>query len=426
MLWCCRQPNSRCQVAKLSNYQEHDLARFIQQPKSQMANRNEFARDRARLLHSAALRRLSTKTQVLSPNSGDFARTRLTHSLEVAQIGRELATELGIDPDLVDTACLAHDLGHPPFGHNGESALNDWAGDVGGFEGNAQTFRVLTRLEPKIIDGNGQSRGLNLTRASLDAATKYPWRREEAAEFGNSEKFGVYEDDLELFHWMRQDAPSGVKCVEAQIMDFADDVAYSVHDFEDAIVEGFIDPAVISDPAAESELISKISAWASGALAEVQLAEAMQRLRENQYWITVFDGSSAAKAALKNLASDLIGRFVVKTTQATLENAPRANLTRYRSGVIVPARIRAEIAVLKGLVAAFLMTTAERKPIYDLQREQLSELCEHLWQSEELLGALAPQPFNSADDWQRKRAVVDAVSSLTDLSATALHRATRA
>ena len=387
-----------------------------------MAKRNEFARDRARLLHSAALRRLSSKTQVLSPNSGDFARTRLTHSLEVAQIGRELATEIGVDPDLVDTACLAHDLGHPPFGHNGEAALNGWAEDIGGFEGNAQTFRVLTRLEPKIIDSGGQSRGLNLTRASLDAATKYPWRREEASDFGNREKFGVYEDDLEVFHWMRAQAPAGVKCVEAQIMDFADDVAYSVHDFEDAIVEGYIDPAILGDAAAEQTLVSQIGEWAGGMMAEVQLTEALHRLRENQHWISEFDGSARAKAALKNLASDLIGRFVVKTTQATLENAPRANLTRYQSGIIVPARIRAEIAVLKGLVAAFLMTTAERKPFYDAQRDQLVDICNYLMDAPEALQELAPQPFWAEDYVQRKRAVVDAVSSLTDLSAIALHR----
>jgi dGTPase len=406
----------------LNSYQDHDLARFVEQPKSQMAKRNEFARDRARLLHSAALRRLSSKTQVLSPNSGDFARTRLTHSLEVAQIGRELATEIGVDPDLVDTACLAHDLGHPPFGHNGEAALNSWAEDIGGFEGNAQTFRVLTRLEPKIIDAGGHSRGLNLTRASLDASTKYPWRRDEASEFGNREKFGVYEDDLEVFHWMRQDAPSGVKCVEAQIMDFADDVAYSVHDFEDAIVEGYIDPAVLGDRAAEEALVAQIGQWAGGMLAEVQLTEALHRLRENQHWVGHFDGSPASKAALKNLTSDLIGRFVVKTTQATLENAPRANLSRYQSGVIVPARIRAEIAVLKGLVAAFLMTTSERKPFYDAQRDQLVDICNYLMDAPEALQELAPQPFWADDYVQRKRAVVDAVSSLTDLSAIALHR----
>jgi dGTPase len=388
-----------------------------------MPNRSEFARDRARLIHSAALRRLSSKTQVLSPASGDFARTRLTHSLEVAQIGRELAIELGISPDLVDTACLAHDLGHPPFGHNGESALNSWAGDIGGFEGNAQTFRVLTRLEPKIFDDRGISRGLNLTRASLDAATKYPWLREQSSEFGNSEKFGVYHDDLEVYDWMRRDAPAGVKCVEAQIMDFADDVAYSVHDFEDAIVAGYIDPQLLGDPAAEAEMITKIGTWAGGMLAAVQLEEALHRLRENEYWLSSYDGSARSQAQLKNLTSDLIGRFAIRTTQATLENAPRANLARYQSGVIVPARIRAEIAVLKGIVAAFLMTSVERQPIYDSQREILVELCEQLMQRPELLTASSAEVWHATDDYAvRKRAVVDEVASLTDLSAVALHQ----
>lgn len=415
-------PSSQCQVDSLSGYQEHDFERFVPQPKSQMPHRNEFARDRARLLHSATLRRLSSKTQVLSPSSGDFARTRLTHSLEVAQIGRELATELGIDADLVDTACLAHDIGHPPYGHNGEAALNAWASDIGGFEGNAQTFRVLTRLEPKIFDDQGNSRGLNLTRASLDAATKYPWRRHTAPDFANVEKFGVYDSDLEVFEWMRRDAPEGVKCVEAQIMDFADDVAYSVHDFEDAIVEGYLDPAIIGDAAAEPELLSKIGEWAGGMLAQVQLEEALHRLRENQHWLDVFDGGARARAALKNLASDLIGRFVLKTTQATLENAPRASLARYQSGVIVPARIRAEIAVLKGLVAAMLMTTEERQPIYQRQREQLAVISDRLLADASLLAKFSVSEFNAGDDYERMRAVVDAVSSLTDISAHQLYQ----
>ncbi|MDA7761404.1 deoxyguanosinetriphosphate triphosphohydrolase [Aquiluna sp.] len=411
-----------------AGYKPADFERFVEQPTSQMKGRGEFARDRARVLHSAAFRKLSAKTQVLSPTSGDFARTRLTHSLEVAQVGRELANSLGVNPDLVDMGCLAHDLGHPPFGHNGEAALNFWAADIGGFEGNAQTFRILTRLEPKIYDQSGISRGLNLTRASLDAATKYPWQLSRAAEFGSTTKFGVYEDDLEVFGWMRHGAPDGAKCVEAQIMDFADDVAYSVHDFEDSIVEGFVIAAEISDSNSDEALIDDISKWSGGTLARVQLEEALASLRTSKYWLHEFDGSPRNLAQLKNLASDIIGSFVSRTTQAILQNASKNSLTRYRAGVIVPSKVRSEIAVLKGIVASSVMTHNSRQPYYEDQRSLLIELADTLLAKNGFgLDPQATEAWGAAhSDHSKKRVIVDSVASLTDPAAIALHKAIRA
>jgi len=402
-------------------YSQYDSERWL--PEQHSSRRSDFARDRARLLHSSALRRLAAKTQVLSPTAGlDFARNRLTHSLEVAQVGRELAASLGLDPDVVDTACLAHDVGHPPFGHNGERALSSWAHDVGGFEGNAQTLRLLSRLEPKVFGDDGRAYGLNLTRASLDASCKYPWPAgQSVADPSGRAKFGFYADDEPAFEWMRAGAPERVRCVEAQVMDLSDDIAYSVHDFEDAVVNGYIDVAALGSRVDHDELVSSMYEWIGGEVSHGELIAAFDRLDRLDVWLADWDGSRHAQAQLKNLTSQLIGRFAGAATRATREAFPGPSLIRFNADVVVPPSIQAEIAVLKGIVATFVMSKNTRQPIYTRQREMLTVLADVLLQRGDaaLESGFAEDWRGAADDAARKRVVVDQVASLTDQSAIA-------
>jgi dGTPase len=407
-------------------YVDADRERWVPEaPKSQA--RTPFERDRARIVHSSALRRLGAKTQVLGPSSDDFVRTRLTHTLEVAQVGRELGKVLGCDPDVVDTACLAHDLGHPPFGHNGERALADLSEDIGGFEGNAQTLRLLTRLEPKVTAPDGSAVGLNLTRASLDASVKYPWGVGEGpvnARTGRpTPKFGVYADDLPVFTWLRAGATAGRKCLEAQVMDLADDISYSVHDVEDGVVGGRISLEVLTVPEERSGIVGSIRTWYGDAIDAVDLGAAMDRLVAAELWRPRFDGSRGALAALKDTTSQLNGRFARAAQVATRERYGPGPLTRYGADLIVPEETVAEILVLKGLAVSYVMAPRELEPLYQRQQDLLADLVRVL--SDRAPIALEP-PFAAdwhaaADDAARLRVVVDQVASLTDVSAAAWH-----
>jgi dGTPase len=404
-----------------TGYSEADEERWL--PEQHGNRRTDFARDRARLLHSSALRRLAAKTQVLSPTAGlDFARNRLTHSLEVAQVGRELATSLHLAPDVVDTACLAHDLGHPPFGHNGEKALNEWATDIGGFEGNAQTLRILTRLEPKVFGPDGRAYGLNLTRASLDASCKYPWPSQQAVpDPSGRQKFGFYDDDVAAFEWMRAGAPDRRRCIEAQVMDLSDDIAYSVHDFEDAVFGGYVDVRSLNEKVDHASLVESMHSWVGGEVSRDELLAAFDRLSSLERWLTDWDGSRRDQGRLKNLTSELIGRFARAATVATRRAYPLASITRFGADVVVPRGVQAEIAVLKGITATFVMSRTTRQPIYLQQREVLTALAGMLY----YLGPSEMDPGFAADwhvaddDTARKRVVVDQVASLTDQSALA-------
>ncbi|HEU4566768.1 MAG TPA: deoxyguanosinetriphosphate triphosphohydrolase [Marmoricola sp.] len=415
-------------------YDEASRERRVAEPAKRVPapERTPFERDRARVVHSASLRRLAAKTQVVGPQSDDFVRNRLTHSLEVAQIARDLAHPLGCHPDLAETAALAHDLGHPPFGHNGERALNELAADIGGFEGNAQTLRILTRLEAKSFDAD-RSLGLNLTRATLDACTKYPWPAAEASpprgrhtdgEPRTIRKFGVYDDDLPVFTWMRQDVAGHRRCLEAQVMDFADDVAYSVHDLEDGIVAGRIDLSLLGDRAVRAEVWQTARAWYLPDTADDALEEAVARLRAVASWPeSSYDGSRRQLAALKNLTSDLIGIFCGHVQHATAERFGEAPLVRHAADLVVPEATLLEIAVLKAIAAHYVMQAEGRVSLMSRQRTLLVEL-------HDALAAGAPETLDpqfradheAADDAAaRARVVVDQLASLTDASAVAWH-----
>jgi dGTPase len=403
-----------------NHYDDAATERWVaEQPKR--SGRTPFERDRARVLHSSALRRLGAKTQVVGPGDvdSDFPRTRLTHSLECAQIGRELGASLGCDADLVETACLAHDLGHPPFGHNGEAALDEAARAIGGFEGNAQSFRLLTRLEAKTVDRSGRSAGLNLTRASLDAATKYPWPKR-----ADDAKFGAYDDDLEVFDWVRHGAPSGRRCLEAQVMDWADDVAYSVHDLEDGVHGGYVKLETLADPAAWADVLDVAESLYLHGVDRAALQAGVRELVALPYWPARHDGSFASLAALKNLTSQLIGRFCQAADAATRDAFGHGPLTRYAADLVVPRQARIECGLLKAVTAHYVMNREGVTAIRARQRVVLTELVARL--SSVGGGALEPafaQWWHEApDDAGRLRAVVDQVASLTDTSAFAWQR----
>jgi dGTPase len=316
----------------------------------------------------------------------------------------------------MEGACLAHDIGHPPFGHNGEEVLNQLAHSCGGFEGNAQSLRLLIRLEAKTVLTDGKSVGLNLTRASLDAATKYPWSR-----VVNAKKFGVYEDDLEIFNWYRSGVESGKTSIEAQIMDWSDDVAYSVHDMEDSLVSGQIKLDQLSNDLPKLFKVAKDMYLED--ITEAEMATALTALQKISCWPRYYDGTHRSLARLKDLASQLIGRFAQAAEVATQEKYGDSNLTRYSANLVVPRAQRVEVALLKSMAGHYVINADTSQIRYGEQQKLLTELVEAILASAPatLEGFFLQDWQRAENDQQRVRVVIDQVASLTDPGAIALH-----
>lgn len=402
--------------------------------------RSAGRRDRDRILYSSAFRRLAGITQVVSATDRYPIHNRLTHTLEVAQIGRSLAERLlrsgkdedeisalgGLDPDVVEAACFAHDLGHPPFGHVAEEELDRLATENGvadGFEGNAQTFRILTHLAVRYRN----VAGLNLTRATLCAVLKYPWLR--GAEGDRARKWGAYASERPEFDFARQLlTPFGNdRSLEAELMDWADDVAYAVHDVEDFYRAGLIPlDRVSTNPiererlvAAELERNAKLAAFGAE-----NLAQAFDDLMGIAPIFEPYRGSAEGRARLRSFTSALVDRYVKAVSLSP--NGDGAE----KPGLVIAQDARMEVVLLKGLTWQYVI---ESRALLT-QRYGQKQLVRSLYQTLCEAGAsrsdrrIFPEFYREAlgqspDDVAVVRTVVDLIASMTEPQVVALqHR----
>jgi dGTPase len=345
--------------------------------------RTDAQKDRDRLLYTSALRRLAKVTQVVAADVGHVFHNRLTHSFQVAQVGLRTAQRLepsyvklagashGFDPNVVEAACLAHDLGHPPFGHVAEKKLNELACEdpaIDGFEGNAQSFRIVTRLSQH----SPTHRGLDLTRATLAAILKYPWLMGENAV--KLDKWGAYSSEKKDFEFATALCPlSQTKTIEASLMDWADDVTYSVHDVEDFYRAGRLPLHLLADRRYDKErkgFFEKVFArhadkkgiWAD----QKSLEEAFNEVIIGLFPLEgSYTGTWEERAALRDFSSQLIGRYVGATT--IIERTGGLELC------IDPDR-ELEVAMLKELTWVYVIEAPELASQQEGQREVIGGL----------------------------------------------------
>ena len=402
--------------------------------------RNRFQRDRDRILYTSAFRRLAWVTQVVSSWEGEPFHNRLTHTLEVAQIGRRLAENLsreqpqeaeeigGVDPEVVEAAALAHDLGHPPFGHAAERELDRLMRDAGvpdGFEGNAQTFRVLTKLAIR----STEFPGLNLCRATLNAVLKYPWHRQTFPE-RRQQKWGAYGAESGEFAWVRGPEPRDTrKCAEAELMDFADDIAYAIHDVEDFYRAGLIplDRLVRYD--------AEVDKFLEGAFTSLQKSgqtvpyeksdcrDAFQELLGAFPTPEPYEGNRQQRANLRSMTAGLIGRYVnaISLNVPAVQDVPFVQIRDY-------AKI--EIFVFKQLTWHYVIDNVALASQQYGQRRIIRELFEIFADACESgqLDIFPPshrelleQTGNGTKE-SRLRIVADLLSGMTEQQAIAMHQ----
>jgi dGTPase len=386
---------------------------------SKRVQRSPFEVDKGRIIHSASFRRLQGKTQVLGVGERDFYRTRLTHSLEVAQLGRGLCVELDGDfqphQDLVEAICLAHDIGHPPFGHSGEDFLHGTVKNkYGGFGANPQNLRIVTLLEAKFADS-----GLDLTRATLDGLVKYPNLYDAKKRQGS--KF-TYRSDQKLLQWIKKGIKNQLATpVEGQLADWADQMAYSVNDIEDVVRAGLLNFADMNTRAAE------ISATAedkyqktrrardkhADPLPSITSAGAIRRLAED------FEERFAApahfrerKVNLKAWTSESIKKLSRDCRIVNLKNGEHA--ARYRFGLLVPPAADALAAVLKttALLLVFRdprVTTLEAKG-----HHIINQLFKTFRERPDLLPLDFQELIKEKQFGSKERLIADFIAGMTD------------
>lgn len=377
-------------------------------PSGRRDNRTWFQRDRDRVLYCSAFRRLAEVSQVATAAEGHLFHNRLTHSLKVAQIARRLAEDLarrspkrteehgGIAPEVAETAALAHDLGHPPFGHVAEEALDDTiqrAGFAEGFEGNAQSFRIVTRLALR----DSESPGLNLSRASLNAVLKYPWSR--AVRTGRWKKFGAYQAERGSFDFARELGPqAGVASVEAQIMDWADDIAYAIHDIEDFARAGLIPIHALRGLTDERE---KFLDWAHRRWSDEEhpslrrwdaVKERFNREATLLPLTGPYEGSTADRKALRGWTARRIAECVTQTSLNQMSVHP---------GTFVVTRdelLRDEINLMKLLIWYYVIERPNLALQQVGQTKMVKKVFHAFWQAAHERPALLPIRFREELD----------------------------